>query len=309
MKGFPELLDRMERKKYRLFEFTTFHGVKQKGELMFVFYHFLTSFVLSATVLLTLSGGVVPELKAQQTPDKRALYADAQAVFLQGLQQEGDQRRQTMRKAAQRFLYLVERFNIKNGHLYFNIGNAYYYAGEKGKALRYYRKAERLIPNSWELQRNMEQVETELHLQPPPRNWQVELMQAFFFWHYLLDHPQKRLIAVSLFVLVWILLIIRLFRKSLLIHLLLFAVLIMEIGIGTSFAISSYQLIDQKRGLVTRTETVARKGPGTTYDPAFDQALTEGTEFEIVERKERWWKVQSQGGEIFWLRAADIESY
>ncbi len=58
------------------------------------------------------------------------------------------------REAAEGYLNLVEK-GFKSGHLYYNLGNAYFRLGDLGKAILYYEKARLLIPRNDDLRFNL----------------------------------------------------------------------------------------------------------------------------------------------------------
>ena len=56
-------------------------------------------------------------------------------------------------------------------------------------------------------------------------------------------------------------------------------------------------------------EVVARKGNSDTYQPAFTQPLTEGTEFELVEQRGSWMLIRLASGEDAWVPVVSGEVY
>ena len=56
-----------------------------------------------------------------------------------------------------------------------------------------------------------------------------------------------------------------------------------------------------RRGVVT-AETIARKGIGKDYEPAFDQPLKDGAEFTILSENDDWVFGHFEGIGDGWLR-------
>ncbi len=247
-------------------------------------------------------------VSAGSSGSAKQLFSEAQALFTKGLNLQGERKRLVMLKVAGQFQTLIGEFGIENGHLYYNIGNAYYEAGEKGKAILNYRKAERLIPGFVDLRYNLDQVRRELNLPADKANWWTDIVKGFFFWHFMADYSTRRSIFLGVFVLFWALSIGLIFQRHILVKVGLVVVLLLNLGFGGSYLLSSYELYFVRSGVVIEKRTVARKGPGRSYEPFFEQAIPGGTEFRIVEEQGEWWKVELTNGENIWLNKDDIGS-
>ena len=55
------------------------------------------------------------------------------------------------------------------------------------------------------------------------------------------------------------------------------------------------------RGVVAADETVARKGNGESYEPAFANPLPEGTEFTLRETRGDWLLIRLEGQKEGWV--------
>ena len=58
-------------------------------------------------------------------------------------------------EAAQQYEYLVKEEGLRNGHLFYNVGNSWFMAGDVGRAILNYRRAELFMPNNADLQHNL----------------------------------------------------------------------------------------------------------------------------------------------------------
>jgi len=238
--------------------------------------------------------------------EAKRIFSEAQSTFSEGLNKIGAEKQLTMLKAANQFEYMVNTLNIENGYLYFNIGNAYYEAGDLGKAILNYRIAERLIPGYMDLGHNLDQARADLNLPAPEKSWYADIIKGIFFWHYMIDYANRRLVFLCLFVLLWLVLTIMIFQRHTLIKAGLIFVLLLNFAFGSSYLISLYEIKFVHAGVVTAKTTFARRGPGLSYEKLFEQPLPGGTEFNIVDDQEDWWKVQLPGGEMVWLKKEDI---
>ena len=56
-----------------------------------------------------------------------------------------------------------------------------------------------------------------------------------------------------------------------------------------------------RRGVITADGVVARKGNAESYEPAFTQPLPEGTEFQLLERRDDWLLIRLPGAKEGWV--------
>ena len=186
-----------------------------------------------------------------------------------------------------------------NGAIYYNLGNAYYRAGDFGRAILNYRKAKPYRPADPLLEANLQQalVSAPGKLPEPPKPWWLHVM----FWTESLAYPTR--VAMALVLLAvgpLIALCAILFHRS---KLLWFA--------GATTAIAFLFLIDanlnsperssQNRAVIT-SETVARKGIGKDYEAAFDAPLKDGAEFIVLEEANGWTFGHFEGIGDGWVR-------
>lgn len=238
--------------------------------------------------------------------EAKQIFSEAQSTFTAGLNQTGADKRLTMLKAASQFEYIVNMLNIENGYLYFNIGNAYYEAGDLGKAILNYRIAERLIPGFMDLKHNLGQARADLNLPISPKSWYSDIIKGVFFWHYMIDYTTRRTGFMLIFVLFWLVLVLLIFQRHTLIKAGLIFVVLLNFAFGSSYLISLYEMQFVNAGVVTAKATFARRGPGAGYEKLFEQPLPGGTEFDIVDDQADWWKVQLRDSEMVWLKKEDI---
>ena len=135
-------------------------------------------------------------------------------------------------KAINSYRFLLEEKGIKNSDLHNNLGNAYFFNGELGKAILQYHKALYLNPVNSDAQHNLkfaqQQTNDVVH-----ENIRQQLIKLICFWHGW--QPNVRLIlffiAHSLF---WIACALRLYKSSLNISRLKVYSLVSSILLGVS---------------------------------------------------------------------------
>lgn len=249
-------------------------------------------------------GGSFQVLRAE---DKQNIFNDAQTTFNQALEKKGEEKRLLMVRSANLFISLIKDKKIENGYIYYNIGNAYFEAGDNGKAILNYRRAERFIPGYKDLRYNLMEVREELELPKPTQNWWSDLRKSVFFFHFMIDYNTRGLLFLILFASFWLVLALSVFYKNIFILGLQSTLFITFLCFGISYGISNYQLQRKLSGVITEQSTIARKGPGMSYQPFFTLALPGGTEFEITESQGDWWRVRLNSGEEIWLRQSSFQ--
>ena len=140
------------------------------------------SVVASIVAFLVLSATAPAD---QLLLDLRTQFEQALTDFDQAQQihaRQPDRARQLFRSAAQRFESIVAA-GINNGRLEYNLGNCYLQAGDVGRAVLHYRRAQRLIPGDPLLADNLAEARSRCltSIKPTRRS---ALLRSVFFWHY-----------------------------------------------------------------------------------------------------------------------------
>lgn len=174
---------------------------------------------------------------------------------------------------------------VSNGAIFYNLGNAYYRAGEFGRAILNYRKAKPYRPRDTLLEANLQQalLASPGKLPEAARPWWLHVM----FWTEVLSYPNRVLIALGFFALAPVVAL----ASVLLRHRSWMFLAGGFVAIGSMFALD-ITLNSPDRALQTRAviigETVARKGIGKNYEAAFDSPLKDGAEFDILQEANGW---------------------
>lgn len=174
---------------------------------------------------------------------------------------------------------------FRSGAVYYNLGNAYFRAGEFGRAILNYRKAKPYLPRDPYLAANLQQALAVApgRLSAPPRPWWTHVL----FWTDWISYPTKvraAFMAVN-FAAVSAIAAVALRRSR--IQLLTVGLIVVSSVLAADAALCHVDTTDSYRGVITR-ETVARKGMGSSYEPAFDQPLQDGAEFTVLNETPDW---------------------
>jgi len=187
----------------------------------------------------------------------------------------------------------------RNGAVFYNLGNAYFRAGEYGRAILNYRKAKPYRPQDPYLSANLAQALAVApgRLNEPPAPWWSHV----FFWSDWVSFPVKGglfLAGMSLSALATVVAVT--FRLSRL-KIPIVAVIVVSLAIGLDATLTDPTGIDSHRGVITG-ETIARKGTGDAYEAAFDQPLRDGAEFHVLSETPGWTFGHFEGIGDGWIR-------
>ena len=99
---------------------------------------------------------------------------------------------------------------MRNGRLEYNLGNCLLQAGDVGRAILHYRRAQRLIPGDPMLEDNLGVARSRCltSIKPTGRG---AFLRSVFFWHYQTSVPGQTWVALIFFFSVWSLLVLRSF--------------------------------------------------------------------------------------------------
>ncbi|MGA6927432.1 MAG: tetratricopeptide repeat protein [Desulfosarcina sp.] len=101
---------------------------------------------------------------------------------------------------------------VNNGRLFYNLGNAYLKNGDIGRALLWYERAKKLIPDDPDLQFNYDYALT--LTQDEQKQKESFLPRILFFWKYRLPPPTVRWLAIVLNAVLWSTLTVLTLRKK-----------------------------------------------------------------------------------------------
>jgi tetratricopeptide (TPR) repeat protein len=189
---------------------------------------------------------------------------------------------------------------FRNGAVYYNLGNAWFRAGQYGRSIAAYRKAKAYRPRDPYLDANLRHALSVApgHLPEPPPPWWSHVL----FWSGWLSLPEKVHCALAGYLLsaalAAVALVLRRPRAYWLSAATAMVALVLSIDAGLSIA-----EIDWTRRAVVIGETIARKGIGKDYEPAFDQPLKDGAEFTMLAESGEWVFGHFEGIGDGWLRS------
>ena len=198
---------------------------------------------------------------------------------------------------------IVDR-GIRNGYVYYNLGNAYYKQDQLGRAILAYERASRLIPRDGDLKNNLylanERTVDQITGDVP------------WFGRQALDAVTMNEATVAATITGFIA------SLSLMIYLLArqtsFRVragylsgvtgLIFLLAIGFT-GVKIYDHFANEEGIVLSATAVVRTSPDEASDPVF--TLHEGVKVQLVEHRQDWMRIQLPDGKNGWLAQDELE--
>jgi tetratricopeptide (TPR) repeat protein len=201
---------------------------------------------------------------------------------------------------------------VENGHLYYNAGNAALRKHQVGRAIAYYRMAQRLIPGEDDVARNLAfaRRQSAVRIAPDAGN---ATKRGLLFWYHGASTHTRWLVGIAAYVLLWSLIAstLRSGRLTASLRWAVAAAVVVVLTFGGSVAYDEYRRGAQQNGVVIRDETVLRKGNGTAYEPQIEQALSDGVEFAILEsrdtsRGDRWYRIRLNDGTDGWVSSERV---
>lgn len=262
--------------------------------------------VLAAAAVLaggrTAPGGLLsPE--RQKAVLREALSAYDRGVALARSDAAGSQRQ--FRTAILGFETLLDS-GVRNAALEYNLGNAYFRAGDLGRSILHYLRARRLDPGHTRLNANLEYVRRQV--EPLiPASAQRRLVERLMFWTNLVSLRQRFWMAVLGSTAGWALLAVVSRRRS---GTLLGTGCVLA-GLGAANAASCVWQLHQEAtsppAVVVAGGQLLRTGRGEAYEPVLRETLGAGVEVRVLEHRGGWVEVRLANDVTGWLPESAIE--
>ena len=203
-------------------------------------------------------------------------------------------------KALLRFNRLVEEGGVRNGKLFYNIGNINFLLDDTGRAILNYRRAEQFIPNDPYLAKNLVYARNLLQDKLEIKD-QKKIQQTLFFFHYDLGTKTRLILFGISYVFFWILAGIKIFSQRPYTNWVLSISLLFTLLFGASLYVEQHQSTRNLEGVILGPEVIARQGDAESYQPSFKEPLHTGTEFILLEDRGSWWLIELPDGRNCWI--------
>jgi len=246
--------------------------------------------------------------------DSQAVFAEATQLFreAQDFQRaeptERDQARRRFRTAAEAFEQLYDR-GVISTELLTNVANAYYFAGDLGEAVLFYRRALLADSGNRRARDALEAIRSQLPLRPPPPGPAANLAETMLFWHHGTSFQMRRWGLLLVFPCAWLCLAVGLWRPRPFRRLGLLLALIAA-PLATSLGYDAFASGANVDGVIV-AETVGRRGDHASYSPSHNEPFPPGTEVTVTETRARegqtWLAVRLLDGSESWVPADRVQ--
>ena len=262
-------------------------------------------------IVLAACAGVANAQSSSVTlsPDQqRLVLEEALALYDEGV----ELRARESAEAAGKFLESADRFQllinagVVNGELFYNLANAQLQAGQLGTAVANYRRAQRLAPSEDRIASNLEFARSQVESRIPESQTRA-IVTAIMEIADVVPWPARLGGAVGLYVLVWMLLCVRVYRPRLVPRSLVAFFAAGAVLLGITVAGPAWLDRMRHEGVIVADEVTVRMGNGEGYQPQFAEPIREGVEFSVLERRGEWLEIELPNGGRGWIRADQAE--
>jgi hypothetical protein len=195
---------------------------------------------------------------------------------------------------------------VKDGRLYYNLGNAYFKAGDLGHAILNYRRAQRLLPRDGDVAANLKlaRAQTLDRIEAENEGALVRLVRGIIDWT-ALDEMATAVLLVWGILCGLIVSAIIWRRRRALFYLVGGTAIVLLLGV----LCVGIKLLDEHGrppAVVVAAEVEVHSGPGDDYLTEF--TLHAGAEIRLVERREEWARIALPGNLQGWVPDEALEA-
>jgi hypothetical protein len=257
--------------------------------------------------LLTLLAGTTVHAELT-TAQREAILQEAQADYDTGtseLKSNPTAAITAFRNSAERFQMLVDD-GIQNGELFYDLGNAWYQAGDLGRSIASYLRAQRLMPDDPRLEANLAWARSVVRPQIAADDHEA-LLRRLAFWHDGWSLQTRMVVFAAFWLLLWGALLVRALRRyqgwnylsgvAAMIAVLLGGSILLDVSAGTT----------STTGVLVGDDVVIRKGNAESFQPQFEEPMHQGVEFKVLEERPDWLHIELNNGSSGWIPASDAE--
>ncbi len=189
---------------------------------------------------------------------------------------------------------------IKNGQLYYNIGNACLKAGDLGRAILWYERALKLTPRDPDLRYNLDHARGLVKDVPPERT--IDLLGLVFFWD---DYLSPETVAQGA-VLLWFCFIahagVRMFRKKRVFTLAGSILCVLSVVVVATAFFNYYRQYLESHAIILAGEAPVRSGYSDEATELF--ILHAGTKVRVERAEKAFLRISFSKDKVGWIRAS-----
>jgi tetratricopeptide (TPR) repeat protein len=201
---------------------------------------------------------------------------------------------------------IVKEGGVRNGKLYYNIGNAYFRLGDIGRAILNYKRSALFMRNDQNLRQNLDYARSRRADRIELRQ-KEKVLKTLFFIHYDIPSRLKLVVFAVSFGALWAAAAVRLFLRFGWLKVIVIVASILSAVLLASLAVDAVSFKRTPEGVIVAQEVVGRMGDADTYQPSFKEPLHAGSEFRLLERRPGWWRIELENGDRTWIPDGSAE--
>jgi hypothetical protein len=202
--------------------------------------------------------------------------------------------------AAARSFEAIAESGIRNGHLFYNIGNAWFKAGDTGRTILWYERAKRLIPRDPDLRFNLAYART---LVKDKQENRVSLEDVFFFWQGLIPLQRLQLAAIVCSCLFALIAGIRMFRPGFLLSGIRNFLAGLAVLLTVAASLQYYRETTVSQAVIVKETVAVTSGTSASATRLFD--LHAGTKVRVQDKNRGYLKIMFTPDKVGWVKMGD----
>ena len=218
-------------------------------------------------------------------------------TFLDGIK---DYKENRFADAAAAFSRVADE-GIKNGKLFYNIGNACLKNGDIGNAMLWYERSLKLLPHDPDLKFNYEYAQSLTKDEKGDK--ELPLVRILFFWKYLLSQTWIQWAAILFNLIFWVLMTVRLIHGKNRFRTPGHVVLALGLIFTLTAVYNDYESDLIKEAVILPARVSIRSG--LTDDATELFVLHAGAKVKIDKEKDAYIRISFSEGKIGWIKKSD----
>ncbi len=254
---------------------------------------------------------IVARAAAGEGADVRGELERADAMFVEGAALLGAEPTRGAALLAQSAAVMeraAEDEDLCNGYLEYNIANANLLAGEVGRAIVHYRRAELLAVNDERVRMNLAEARSRV-VDRVEASGGRQVARTVFFWHYDVPAGWRAAGLIGTWAAVWLGWAWCLLGGwSAARGWVIAAGVVGVCALGTSLVVEHNERSARREAVIVADSVIARTGPDeAAYGARFERPLHQGVEVRVEEERAGWVYVRLADGREAWVPASAIE--
>jgi tetratricopeptide (TPR) repeat protein len=191
---------------------------------------------------------------------------------------------------------------IKNGKLFYNIGNAYLKSGDLGNAMLWYERALKMRPNDPDLRFNHQYALT--LVKDAKEDNRGPILKVLFFWQHFLSAATVQWMALILNLLFWLILATQALRHKRTLQLTRYVVMVLAVVFILTTFYNHYTSSYVKHAVILADKISVRSG--LTQDSTELFVLHAGSKVKIDKDNKDFYRIYFSDGKIGWVGKSDV---